>query len=41
MPGVLKHGEFSIDNKGEVAAKIAVIKNSHKTNRQEIFLFCI
>lgn len=36
MTGVLKYGEFSVDNKGEVIAEIAVIKNSHKTNHREI-----
>lgn len=41
MPGVLKHWEFSIDTKREVIAKIAVIKNSHKTNCWENFLYLI
>lgn len=27
LPGVLKHWEFSIDNKGELITKISVIKN--------------
>lgn len=41
MPGVLKHWKFSIDSKGEVIARIAVIKNSHKINYRENFLCLI